>query len=326
MFELGHPWALLLLPLPLLVQYCCRPFEIREESLRFPLFDELACLHRGLGGVARVVPGQASVQQVVVVTGWVALCLSLAKPLWLAPPVALPVAAREIMVAIDLSRSMNETDFVEGERTMDRVQGVKEMMARFAQARRDDRLGLILFADQPFLQTPFTDSLDAWLQLLMSSEQGMAGSMTAIGDAIGLAVHAFQQARTGNRVLVLITDGKDNASMVPPLEAAQLAARHRIRIHTIAIGDPGSGDQNQPDFRQLAEIASITGGRDFRAADRNQLLAINAELNRLEPSLRGRRVHRPKHSLHHWPLSLWLAVSLPLMGLSGWRQRGRADG
>lgn len=321
MFELNHPWALLLLPLPLLVHCYWPPLEIKEESLRFPLFAELARLNRALNGMGGAACKRTPLHRTLLLTGWTALCLSLAQPQWLAPPVEQPVAAREIMVAIDLSRSMNETDFVKGEGRMDRVQGVKEMMSRFAQVRRHDRLGLILFADQAFLQTPFTDNLDAWLQLLMSSEQGMAGSMTAIGDAIGLAVSAFQQARTDNRVLILITDGKDNASAVPPLEAAQLAARQNIRIHTIAIGDPSSNGHSQPDFRQLAEIASITGGADFRAADRHQLLAINAELNQLEPGLSGFRVHRPKHSLHHLPVSLWLGLSLPLLGVSWIRRR-----
>ncbi|QIZ76535.1 VWA domain-containing protein [Ferrimonas lipolytica] len=311
MIELSHPWALLLLPLPYLVYRYATPFKQRRDAVFVPFFNQLAQISGQQPTTGAAIIAKSGFEWVWLILGWLALCLTLAKPMLVGEPIEQRQPAREILVAVDLSRSMYEEDFVDSNNdTINRLEGVKQMMAEFAANRQHDRLGLILFADKPYLQAPFTDNIDTWLTLLQDSQLGMAGSMTAIGDTIGLAVKVFEQGETKQRVLILITDGKDNASTMPPVEAAQVAASYGIKIHTIAIGNPKGPRHSLPDFEQLTAIATRTGGADFRAADRNQLLAINNQLNRLEKTAYDTQSYRPRQTLHHWPLSIWLGCWL----------------
>lgn len=322
MIELSYPWLLLLLTLPPLIHYFLPAYKESRDALLVPFFRHIVEASGETPRTGATVTQRSRWQWLMITSGWLALCLTLAKPVWVGEPIEVKLAAREILVAVDLSRSMYEEDFINqaGEK-MNRLQGVKEMMAQFVQQRQHDRLGLVLFADKPYLQAPFTDNVGTWLTLLTQSELGMAGSMTAIGDAIGLSIKVFEQAKTQNRVLILVTDGQDTASMVPPVAAAQIAADKGIRIHTIAIGDPGGPRQTQPNFTQLAEISLLTGGSDFRAADRNQLLAINAELNRIEQTAFDSLSFRPRSSLHHWPISIWVCMMLVGIFLAELRHR-----
>jgi Ca-activated chloride channel family protein len=187
---------------------------------------------------------------------------------------------------------------------------VKEVLNNFVKGREHDRLGLILFGDAPYLQAPFTDDIPTWQALLNESDIGMAGQSTAFGDAIGLGISVFEQSETQNRVLIVLTDGNDTASKVPPVEAAKVAAAHDIKIYTIAIGDPSAVGEEKVDLDVLQEIADITQGKSFQALSSKELLQVYAEIDKLEPQQFDSLSFRPRVSVHHYPIILFVSIYL----------------
>jgi Ca-activated chloride channel family protein len=209
------------------------------------------------------------------------------------------------MIAVDLSGSMQARDFTTaaGDK-IDRLQALKLVLAELSAQREHDRLGLIVFGSAPYLQAPFTEDHATWRTLLDETEIGMAGQSTVFGDAIGLAIHLFEESETENRVLIMLTDGNDTGSKVPPVEAAKVAQFHDIRIYTIAIGDPTSLGEEALDEETLERIAELTGGAYFQAMDRQQLATAYAEIAALEPDLYETTSFRPRHSIHYVPVAL----------------------
>ena len=210
-------------------------------------------------------------------------------------------------------------------RAVSRLMAVQAVAMRFIERRDRDRLGLILFGTQAYLQTPLTFDGATVATMLREAVIGLAGRETAIGDAIGLAVKRLREQPDGERVLILLTDGANTAGMLDPLEAARLAAQAGVRIHTIGIGGGEVGIRTPFGMRllrqgsdfdpaTLKQIAEITGGHFFSATNREQLEAVYAELDRLEPTERDERTYRPQRALFMWPasaallLTVWLAL------------------
>ena len=163
-----------------------------------------------------------------------------------------------------------------------------------------------MFGSAPYLQAPFTEDHDTWRTLLLETQIGMAGQSTVFGDAIGLAIHLFEKSDTQNRVLIMLTDGNDTGSKVPPVEAARVASAFDIRIYTIAIGDPASIGEEELDLATLDRVAALTGGATFQAMDEAQLREAYSAIAALEPSLYDSTRFRPRYSLHHIPVALIL--------------------
>jgi len=271
------PWLFLALPLPWLVRRLFAPATPAiAGALRVPFFDELAAsapqfplttTHRLLWLAALT---------------WVSLITAAARPQWLGAPQAVPMSGRDIMLAVDLSRSMQQTDFEVLGEVIDRLTAVKRVAENFIDRRHGDRVGLILFGERAYLQAPLTFDRATVKTLLDESAIGLAGDATAIGDAIGIAVKRLRGNHTQNRVLVLLTDGANTAGQIAPLKAAELAAKAGLRIHTIGIGADREhvrqlfgGYRFNPkldlDETTLRAIADATGGRYFRARDNNEL-------------------------------------------------------
>ncbi len=209
------------------------------------------------------------------------------------------------MVAVDLSGSMETKDF----RTTDgdeisRLAAVKQVLAEFIDQREHDRLGLIVFGDSPYLQAPFTQDHTAWITLLNETEIAMAGQSTMFGDAIGLAIKLFEYSETDNRVLIVLTDGNDTGSKVPPIEAAKVAEHKGVTIYTIAIGNPETSGDEALDLEVMEAIADITGGGFYQALDRAQLQKAYEDIASLEPEEFETLSYRPRYSLHHYPLAI----------------------
>lgn len=304
MIELAYPLVLLLLPLPILLRRV-PAFRHTRDSVKVPFFKRLVTLSEDSPGTGAVVLGRTRVQKFLVVFTWLCLVLAAARPEWVGAPVEQTRSARDLMVAVDLSGSMQTRDFTrpDGEQ-LDRLEAVKLVLAELSRQRRSDRLGLIVFGSAPYLQAPFTEDHDTWLTLLEETEIGMAGQSTVFGDAIGLAIHLFRQSDTENRVLIMLTDGNDTGSQVPPVEAAKVAAAEDIRIYTIAIGDPTSVGEDELDQATLERVAELTGGTFFQAMDREQLAQAYASIAELEPQLYESTTFRPRYSLHHIPVAL----------------------
>ncbi len=319
MFELVHPWALLLLPLPLLMRLLPTYKESRD-SVRVPFFDKLVELSQQRPVTGAMVLRRDRAQRVLVNLTWLCLVLSAAKPQWIGPPVEQQKSGRDLMVAVDLSGSMEARDFTLPDgRTVDRLEAVKAVLAELSTQRASDRLGLIVFGDAAYLQTPFTDDHDVWSQLLAETEIGMAGQSTVFGDAIGLAIKLFQESNSDNRVLIMLTDGNDTGSTVPPVDAAKVAATADIRIYTIAIGDPATVGEEALDLDTIGRVSEVSGGQVFQALDQEALQRAYREIGQLEPELYESISFRPRQSLHWLPIGVALLLYTVYHGYGTWR-------
>lgn len=331
MFELAHPWFLLLLPLPFLVAWLIPPYREGKEAVRTPFFRELSA-RAGLEPSAGAVVLQRNLwQKLLRPLVWVLLVLAATRPQWVDDPITQIESARDLMLAVDLSGSMETRDFTDPEgNQVDRLTAVKLVLEDFVTRRETDRLGLVLFGNAAFLQVPFTLDHQVFLQLLDEAQIGMAGPQTMLGDAIGLGIKAFEASEADQRVLILLTDGNDTGSRVPPPKAAQIAAQNNIRIHTIGVGDPASAGEAPLDEQTLRQIAEATGGSYFRANDLQELEGVYAQLDELEPLEFETFSYRPKLELYHWALAAVLGmVLLYHLGMALWSsarsRRGRAS-
>lgn len=318
MIELAHPWALLLLPLPALMLLLPAYRESRD-SVRVPFFDKLVRLSEQRPEPGAMILRRDRAQRVLVVFMWLCLVLAAAKPQWIGPPVEQQKSGRDLMVAVDLSGSMAARDFTlpDGE-TVDRLEAVKYMLADLADQRASDRLGLIVFGNAPYLQSPFTDDHQVWSRLLAETEIGMAGQSTAFGDAIGLAIKLFRESDSDNRVLIMLTDGNDTGSLVPPVDAAKVAATDDIHIYTIAIGDPATLGEEALDIETLQRVSELTGGSYFQALDQQELQQAYETIAELEPELYETISFRPRQSLHWAPIGLAFVLYLIYHSIGAW--------
>jgi Ca-activated chloride channel family protein len=242
---------------------------------------------------------------------WALLLTAMARPQWIEPPLTKNLPTRDLLLLVDLSGSMQTEDFsnAAGE-TVDRLTAVKEVVGDFLQRREGDRVGLVVFGDSPFLQAPFSTDLSLSRRLLDESAIGMAGPRTAFGDAIGLGVGLFDNSNAPAKTIIALTDGNDTRSQVPPAEAARVAAQRGIRIHTVAIGDPLTVGEEKLDEDALRQVAEVTGGKYFFAADREGLAGIYTELDRIETREIKVVSHRPRRDIFYWPLLAALLLSL----------------
>lgn len=319
MYELAQPWALALLPLPLLM-WLLPAYRESRDAVRVPFFDKLVELsEQRPGSGARILRRDRS-QRFLVGFMWLCLVLAAARPEWVGAPVEQQKSGRDLMIAVDLSGSMATRDFVlPGGATVDRLQAVKQVLADLAAQRSSDRLGLIVFGSAAYLQTPFTDDHMVWAQLLAETEIAMAGQSTVFGDAIGLAIKLFRESDSDNRVLVILTDGNDTGSTVPPVDAARVAASYGIRIYSIAIGDPGAVGEDALDMRTIERVSQVTGGRAFRALDQAELRQAYETIAQLEPQLYETISFRPRQSLHWLPVSVALLLYTLYHSFGTWR-------
>lgn len=320
--EWAMPWAALLWPLPLLM-LLWPPHRTRRTALRVPFF---ALAVQGSGERPRagaVVLPHGIVAWALLVLAWTAAVLATMQPQWVEPPITRVQPARDWLLAVDLSPSMQTTDFRSADgRPQSRLSVVREVTDEFLERRRGDRIGLLVFGQQPFVQVPFTLDHDAVRALLAEARIGMAGTRTMIGDAIGLAVRVFDESQAPQRTLVLLTDGRDTGSRVPPAKAAEIAAQRGVRLHTVAIGTGAASAGEQADLEGLRAWATATGGRAFSATDRAGLQGIYRELDTIETRQHETQSARPRRPLFHWPLAaawalLGVHVLLVLAG-SAW--------
>jgi Ca-activated chloride channel homolog len=334
MIEWLWPAMVLLLPLPWLARKLLPPVTTSEPALRAPFFEQWQQLNQGGSDKLSSNNRMTTISLWLL---WLSLLLAAARPVWVGEPTELPNSGRDLMLAVDISGSMRQEDMRIGQATARRIDAVKQVGSQFIERRTGDRLGLVLFGTNAYVQSPLSFDTATVRQFLQEAQIGFAGQETAIGDAVGLAVKRLRERPADSRVLVLLTDGQDTASSVKPLDAARLAADQGIRIYTIGIGAeqmtvPGlfgssfGARQINPsaelDEEGLQEIAKLTGGRYFRARDPAELAGIYQLLDQLEPVEQAEQTYRPRKALGHYPLGLALGLSLLLALLHWWRQGG----
>ncbi|MFT7288144.1 MAG: Ca-activated chloride channel family protein [Halieaceae bacterium] len=325
MLEFTHMWLFLLLPLPFIVRWLLPPHRENQDSLQVPYFQRLVALSGETPRIGASVLLRRRLQAFTSILGWCLLVSALARPEWVGAPVTVEKSARDLMLALDLSGSMAATDFASDNTAGgDRLTAAKEVLRDFAAGRQGDRLGLIVFGNAAYLQAPFTDDLQTWETLLEGSEVAMAGQSTALGDAIGLAIALFMESDTENRVLVVLTDGNDTGSRVPPVDAAMIAAAQGVTIYTVAVGDPATVGEEALDLETLQAVAEATGGESFEAVDPAALQRAYRRIDELEPARYDSLSYRPRNTLFHVPLAAFgvlYLIALPLFALLGWQRR-----
>lgn len=311
MLELAHPLVLLALPLPLLAWWLWPARRERTSALRVPFFDSVV---EAAGAEARdgaVILRRTWLQMLVAVVVWCLLVLALARPEWIGEPIVREETARDVMLAIDLSGSMDYRDFPAEDGTrLSRLAAVQRVVDRFVAERDSDRIGLVVFGARAYLQLPFTRDLDTARALVALMEVGMAGPQTALGDSIGLAIRAFESSEVDERVLILLTDGNDTASKMTPVNAAEIAKLNGVEIFTIGIGDTNATGEDRVDFDVLATIAQRTGGQFFNAADETALAQVYQRIDELAAAEVRVQSWRPRTSLVHWPAGAAILVML----------------
>lgn len=316
MLTLEWPWIFVLLPLPWLV-YRFWPAAKREDAaLLVPFYSRLSQQtasathqrHRWLNAI-------------VLCLIWSATLTACARPMWIGDPISMPASGRDLLLAVDISGSMETRDMQWQGDSFDRLSVLKVVIGDFMKRRESDRLGLVLFGSRAYLQAPLTFDRATVNQLLQEAQPGFAGEKTAIGDAIGLAVKRLRDRPQDSRVLILLTDGANTAGQVTPLKAASLAAQANVKIYTVGVGademvtsgflgfgkrriNP-SADLDEPTLRAIAEQ---TGGQYFRARSPEDLQAIYLQLDKLEPIEQDAEVFRPTQSLFYWPLGAALSL------------------
>jgi len=316
MFEFAWIWMWLALPLPLLFRLWPEKPQQQLAALKVPQ------LTQGMN-TAMQTSGTPRWRYVLAVLAWVALVGAAARPQWLGEPVSIPAEGRDLMLAVDLSGSMKTEDMEVNGRQVNRLTMIQYVMDDFIARRIGDRIGLILFADTAYLQTPLTYDRETVNQLLREARIGLVGEQTAIGDSIGLAVKRFKQKDESNRVLILLTDGQNTAGNISPLQAKELAEAENITIYTIGLGADemlqrtlfGTRRYNpssELDETLLTDLAETTGGKYFRARNTEALQEIYTILDQLEPVERDSRQMRPLKALFFYPLALALLLTILL--------------
>jgi Ca-activated chloride channel family protein len=308
---LAHPWLFLLLPLPLLMRWLLPAHREERTSVRAPFFDQLARQTGLRPSPGAVVLRRTLAQKILLPLCWLLLVAAAVQPQWVGEPIEQIESARDLMLVVDLSGSMEIRDFVgaDGDR-VDRLTAVKGVLRDFVARRETDRLGLVVFGNAAFVQVPFTLDHAVFLELLDEVQVGMAGPQTMLGDALGLAIKAFDASDADQRTVILLTDGNDTGSGVPPVKAAELAAQRGLTVHVIGVGDPAAAGEAPLDEATLGGIADATGGRFFRAEDRSGLDIVYAEIDALEPLDFETVSFRPTFELYFWPLGAFLVLAL----------------
>lgn len=313
MIHIDWPWMLLLLPLPWLVVRWLPAAQPIGDAVFLPFVsglnaDSLPATH-----------SPSRIYKALLVLIWVLLVLAAVRPQWLGDPEPVPSTGRRLLLAVDVSGSMGTQDMA-GDAS--RLQVVQKVAGDFIQHRRGDQVGLILFGTRPYLQAPLTSDLHTVTEFLDETMIGIAGTQTAIGDAIGFAIKRLRDdthknQHKGDTVLILLTDGSNDAGIMPPIEAAKMAAAEKLRIYTIGVGSVaqpgffGTGGNSDLDEDTLKQIAQITGGEYFRAADASALQQVYERIDQLEPSAARQQWYRPRAEWFPWPLGLALFLSVP---------------
>lgn len=312
-------WIFLLLPLPWLVRKILTPVIFKHDAgLKVPFYSQLSEINQVTHSQKK-----SSAPLFCAYFVWVLLLIACAGPEWLGKPVDLPRSGRDILLAIDLSGSMQIPDMELNNKPTNRITVVKHVAQEFIENRKGDRLGLILFGSRAYLETPLTFDLKTVKDMLLDATVGLAGTQTAMGDAIGMAIKHLHKYPQKDKVLILLTDGVNNEGSVMPLDAAKLAAQYGIKIYTIGLGAnqitiPFLGTQFASsdydlDEDTLKSIANITHGLYFRVTNSQDLVNVYKNLNQIEPRLGEKEVLRPKTPLYYWPLGLAFVIVILMM-------------
>lgn len=323
MYHFYAPWFALLFPLPFLVRWLIPAITSDSDvhqKLYFPNFQRLK---KAFPFSATLEKNSGNFAWFTLFLAWIFLVLALMQPEKQDHFIEEKNHGYDLMLAVDISASMQALDFSTATKQVSRLDVTKDVVGKFAKRRLGDRVGLVTFGENAYLHVPLTLDTAAVSQMLNYTVSGMAGNATAIGDAIGLSVKTLRERPEGSRVLILLTDGEDNSSSIPPLEAAKLAKHYGIRIYTIGVGKNGTvpfpnsfgGYQMANvsiDEGLLKEISALTGGQYFSATDQKALESIYKTIDQLEKTESNQNIFLIREPLYTYPLSISMGILLLL--------------
>lgn len=308
-FEIANLWVFWLLPLPLLIYWLFPPLRIKSASLALPNFKKAQEYTGQKSRKAALIKQRNFLTWLGLILIWILILVTLSSPQLVGEPEMKVKTSRNFLIVADISFSMAQTDWtIDGEKAT-RWKAVKHVLNDFISKREGDRMGLIFFGSNAYIQAPFTPDLQTVDKMLEEADVGMAGQMTSIGKAIVKGIEMFEQDTIETKVMLLLTDGVDDGTNILPLDAAGLAKSDSVIIYTIGIGDPES-DNSDLDENTLEEIAEMTGGQYFRAIDAERLEEIYAELDKLEPIEYEEKEYKPTTLLYYYPMGLALLIAL----------------
>ena len=312
MFEIGYPWVYWLAPIPILIYWILPPLKIRRSALIFPNIHTAAAQSKTMLKKSAWVSKRNLLQWICLWLAWGCTLFALSSPQLVGQPEMKVKTARSFVIAADISFSMATRDWtIDGQR-MTRWEAVKTLLEEFIDTREGDRLALIFFGSNAYLQAPLTTDLEIVKRLLEETDVGMAGQMTSIGKAIGFGVQLFEKDTLEQKVMLLLTDGVDGGQGVAPLDAAQLAKSDSIKIYTLGIGDPSQPGADL-DEGALKKIAEVTGAEYFLAIDSEQMESAYTTLDALEPIEFEEENYKPVNKLFYYPLLAALGLSFFLL-------------
>lgn len=317
--HLQWPLALMLLPAPLLWPIFIRSRFRHEriqagDGIELPPSLALALSH----------PDTASAQHdiarlILPVLAWLCLITALAQPVRPGDAVISPASGRAMVLAIDLSGSMEREDFTLDGVAADRLTIVQSVAQDFITRRQGDRLGLVVFGKDAYIASPLTFDLNGLADSLAGVGIGMAGRSTAIGDALGLSLSMLRKDSASSKAIILLSDGTNNAGTVEPEAAASLAREFGVRVHTIALASEHTitrGYATSPsadlDEATLKAVAEAAGGEYFRARTTAELTRMYAAIDQLESSAEDAPPTRPTDDLRVWPLIALFLTTLAM--------------
>lgn len=314
MLSFEYPYLAVLWLLPIAVYWLLPPNKSTNmAALLVP--DSHPFIYKNQSKFA---PSRQLIQALLRAIIYILLVLAVMRPVWLQDAVAIKQQGRDLMLAIDLSGSMDRQDMQYEHKIVSRIWLTKKVAAEFVEKRQGDRLGLIVFGAFPYLQTPLSFDRNTIIENIKKSYTHDADDIqnrifgTSIGDAIGLAIKRLQDNGIEQKTLILITDGSDNSSNIPPAKAAELAQAAGLKIYTIGLGSDRYNNiyQQELDEDILRYIAKTTGGSYFRARHADELSQIYAQIDQLEPVKSDSLSYRPQQSLYYYPLLLAMLLAL----------------
>lgn len=320
MFELADPWVLLLLPAPLLIARVLNARPMLDRG--FPVPERIGAMLDAASSGGD--PGRRRfADQAVLWAIWVLLVVGLSGPRELTPVSALKVSGRDLAIVLDLSGSMVRDDFYLDDRQITRLEAVTTVGADFARRRAGDRVALIVFGSEAYFATPFTFDTEAVANRIEEASIGISGRATNISDGLGLALKRLADSQAASRVVILLSDGVNNAGATNPRGVAELAAGMGVRVHTIALGpkdleSAAVGERGVVDAATLRAIAQVSGGESFRVKTTDDLIEVTQALDRLEANDSAGLTAEVYRDYWTWPAALAAALAL----LAAWRHSG----
>ncbi len=330
MITLAYPWLAWLILLPFLVwKIFPAAAKMYGDALRIPFITDLAEIKKQTTGKMQIFGGKYKVSVLKLIIAsllWLAVVAALCRPQWVGEPHQVQNQGRDIMLVVDISTSMNEADFVLQGKRYDRLTAVKYVVNQFVDKRVEDRIGLVLFGTRAYLQVPLTYDRVALKEVLWSTDAGMAGNSTSIGDAVGVALKNMPlQDKVQNKVIVLLTDGENNDGSLSLPQAVNLAKKEKVKVYTIGVGSDEQSfwggfltipTNSGLDEVGLQQLAAETKGTYFRAKDLNSLVNVYDAIDRLEPQTQEGRFVQESKDLFYIPASAALLVFIFLIGLA----------